>query len=172
MDTQELTQEKLRSVLHYDVHTGAFTWLIDHGNSRGPRIGKPAGSRTKAGYGVISLKFMGCGVHRSNRLALLYVTGTWPDIADHMDGRTENDASGNLRDVSTQINSQNRRGPTAASKSGVLGVHFRGDRKTRPWQAMLRTDYRLKHIGYFETKESAGEAVLSFKRQMHIGCLL
>jgi hypothetical protein len=44
----------------------------------------------------------------------------------------------------------------ADNTSGFRGVHWRKD--ARKWQALIRVDYKRKHLGYFDTAEQASAA--------------
>jgi hypothetical protein len=73
MSRADLTADRLRELLHYDPETGEFKWRV----RVGPRFaaGSCAGGWANDGYVMICIK----GVkHRANRLAWLYVHGTWP----------------------------------------------------------------------------------------------
>ncbi len=68
-----VTSERLRSLLHYDLESGEWTWLVRRGNST--PIGSPAGSRNTKGYLYIKVD----GIkYLASHLAYLYVFGDMP----------------------------------------------------------------------------------------------
>lgn len=68
-----LTQARLKELLHYSIVTGKFYWLI--ARSGKARSGSIAGGLRTDGYVAIRID----GIkYRANRLAWLYVVGTWP----------------------------------------------------------------------------------------------
>lgn len=161
-----LTAQLLRLLLTYETDTGNFRWRINVGEQR--FAGEIAQTGCPDCYQVISL---GRRQYRCNRLAVLHVTGNWPvGVVDHLNGRKDDNRWGNLRDVSTAINSQNQRHARSDSKSGVLGVHWRQDRQK--WQTTIKGPQRRVHVGYFDTAEEGGQAYIQAKRQLHPGCTL
>ena len=145
----ELTQSYLKSILHYNPETGAFTWLVSRGNQF-TRPGMLAGSDDGKGYRKIEIGGKG---YYGHRLAFLYMTGAFPEKdTDHIDGNPSNDAWANLRAVSTRENMLNKRRYNN-NKSGRVGVIWsKGGGK---WVAHISVDKRLKHLGVFESLDDA-----------------
>jgi hypothetical protein len=78
-----------------------------------------------------------------------------PRIANHRDGNSLNNRRENLRIATKHENTWTiRRRPP--SKSGFIGVIWNKWKKR--WQARIRRDGKLRHIGWFPTKEAAAEA--------------
>ena len=157
-----ISAERLRSVLHYDPITGAFTWKI----RTGPR-GKPsaaAGNLNIRGYYEISVdgrKYV------SHRLAWLYVHGEWPKgEIDHINGCRNDNRWSNLRDVSRALNTQNRRTASSLNSTGLLGVSRHGTR----WRARIQADGVVQRLGTYDSPEAAHKAYVFAKRQLHITC--
>lgn len=136
-----LTVERLREVLHYDRHTGEFTWINSH--STRPLAGKKAGSFNTAGYVQI---YVDNKNYYGHRLAWLYVNGVWPTQIDHIDGNRSNNAIDNLRLATTAQNQANRK-----SKKRLKGVSF--NHRYKKYQARLRGG----SFGWFDTAEEAHE---------------
>jgi HNH endonuclease len=88
----DLTRERVQSVLDYDFETGRFTWREDRAN-RKMRAGAEAGHVDRAGYRYIRV---GRELHLAHRLAWLLVNGERPPgrlrhlNGDRSDNRVEN----------------------------------------------------------------------------------
>ncbi|HGL5074088.1 HNH endonuclease [Burkholderia multivorans] len=160
-----LTQERLHQVLAYDPVTGIFVWRQSTSN-RAP-IGSIAGTMQPNGYLRIAIDGVRMYAHR---LAWFYVNGEWPlSDVDHIDGVRTNNAIANLRDVSRSVNMQNqRRARSNNHTSGLLGVTWSARRHR--WVAQIKVDGLHKGIGYFDDAESAHQAYLAAKRELHAGC--
>lgn len=154
----ELTQERLKQVLHYDPRTGVFTRIARLG-SRGV-VGTTAGSVDKYGY----WKTMIDGKHHKlHRLAFLYMTGNWPEHeVDHIDTDKSNNSWKNLRDSTHRQNMANR-GITSSNTSGFKGVRPERGR----FRANIRVNGTIKFLGYFDTPEEASAAYVSAANDLH-----
>jgi hypothetical protein len=157
-----ITAERLRDVLEYDLITGNFTWKV----RTGPR-GKPgasAGTLNTRGYYEISVdgrKYV------SHRLAWLYVNGKWPKgEIDHVNGCRDDNRWSNLRDVSRALNTQNRRSASANNSNGLLGVSRHGPR----WRARIQVDGVVHRLGTYDSPMAAHGAYLIAKRRLHVAC--
>ncbi len=159
-----ITADRLRELLHYDPATGFFTWKKEPSSKT--KIGARAGSANSAGYGQIGLDGR---MYRSNRLAVLYMTGQWPaGVVDHRNGDIRNDSWGNLRDVPSHVNQQNMRRARVDNSTGFLGVIRSGKR----FMARIKDSGRLVNLGSFETPQEAHEVYLAEKRIRHAGCTI
>ena len=99
-----ITQEYLKSRLHYDPDTGMFTHLTRKG---GVELGSVAGSPVKDGYIKICLIKKNYSAHR---LAFLYMEGTFPpDIVHHMNDTVDDNRWENLMHSTQTENQQIRR---------------------------------------------------------------
>ncbi len=115
----DLTADRLRTLLSYNPETGVFTRNIRTSNRI--NVGDVAGSATEGGYWAI--KIDGKSI-KSHRLAWLYTYGCWPtNEIDHINGDPADNRIENLRDVSHEHNTQNTRRPRIDNASGFLGVH-------------------------------------------------
>lgn len=161
----ELTQDELKENLSYNQETGIFTWIKSYRNQH---IGKRVGSHDPDGYLQIKLKRK---LHRAHRLAWLYVYGKHPDgPLDHMDGIRDNNAIGNLREVTYAGNSQNQRHAHKDSKSGLIGVHKVSNRNL--FRAAIQIQGKRKVLGFFKTAEEGFTAYLEAKREYHSTCTI
>ena len=110
-----ITQARLKEVIMYNPCSGKFYWRITRLKAK---AGKEAGA-IKPGiprgsvYRTIKIDRM---PYRAARLAWLYVYGVWPDIIDHVDGRSLNDSIWNLAS-GTQLD--NMRNPITRRKCSV-----------------------------------------------------
>jgi hypothetical protein len=144
-----ITQEELKSRLHYDELTGVFTWInISRG---GVIIGNPAGSISKtAGYIEIGLFSKSYWAHR---LVWLYIYGKFPKgQIDHIDHNRVNNSLSNLREVTNQENCRNK-SLSPKNTSGVTGVFFR--KSCGKWDAKIKVNQINIHLGAFNTIEEA-----------------
>jgi hypothetical protein len=161
----EITQDQLKKLLHYDTDTGLFTWLVSPTNS--VKAGSIAGARTSQGYVQIRVLYKNYLAHR---LAWLYVHGEWPMLdIDHIDNNKINNAIANLRVVTHQVNQQNRKTAFRNNSVGYLGVFKVNCKHTKPFRASIKLNGKKFHLGYYETPEEAHAAYLDAKRKLHGG---
>ena len=154
----DITQERLKELLHYDPETGVFTWLVRLSN-RG-LVGSHAGSLV-AGYIDIGISSKS---YRAHRLAWLYVNGEWPeDALDHINGDTADNRIKNLRETNKSENGQNVCEARINNQSGFLGV----SPKRGKWRATIMVDGKQTHLGSFDTPELAADAYWRAKPSHH-----
>jgi hypothetical protein len=160
-----MTQDELKSLLHYDENTGVFTWKNSIGRVKS---GSVAGSKDVRGYLKIGLKGKNYSAHR---LAWFYKYGFFPlNEIDHVNGIRSDNKISNLREASRVDNNQNRRIAHSSNKTGFLGVCFH--KKANKFQATIRINKAIKHLGYFDSAEKAHEVYLSAKRKHHEFCTI
>jgi hypothetical protein len=82
-----------------------------------------------------------------------FLTG-WPEV-DHRNGDGLDNRRTNLRNVNHAQNSANQRRPRN-NRSGFKGVSWRQD--IGRWAAHIGVNYRLRHLGMFDTAEDAARA--------------
>lgn len=156
-----ITQEQLKEILHYDFNTGVFSWRVATRNGQVP-AGSVAGTTKTNGYVRIEINGRTYAAHR---LAWLYMTGSWPPkIIDHIDNVRGNNRFANLRLASPSSNMWNRR-KSKSNTSGIKGVTW--SKKSQRWQAAIRVNYKSIHLGLFEAKEDALEAVKTARIKYH-----
>jgi HNH endonuclease/AP2 domain len=165
-----LSAERLHELLSYSETTGLFTWLprlVREGtelasfdrtwNTR--YAGAVAGYLDSRGYRRIKVDGHRYAAHR---LALLYLHGEWPALdADHKDNCPDNNRIDNLRTATQSENNANRR-RFCNNKSGFKGVRAH----RRRYQAQIRKDGRLIHIGTFDTAEAAAQAYFEKAKEL------
>jgi hypothetical protein len=174
MATNNLTAERLRSLLSYEAESGTFRWRHDRIRGRlrvvNAEAGEVAGSvRPNSGYVRIGIDGRQYFAHR---LAWLYTYGAWPTSEiDHRNGVRSDNRLANLRDVSRRVNQQNALSPKHGTASGLLGV-FRARSKSERWGARIGVNGKEQHLGTFKTPEAAHAAYIEAKRRLHAGCTL
>jgi hypothetical protein len=155
----KITQEFLRSALHYDPLTGVFTWKERSDRSakwNGRRAGTIAGTVERRGYTVITLRIDEVDSHcYAHRLAFIYMTGDCPAFVDHEDRDKGNNRWVNLRPATKAQNSQNRT-LRNGSTSGFKGVSW--SKYAKKWGSYINVEGRKKHLGYFTSAQEAHEA--------------
>jgi hypothetical protein len=136
-----LTQEYLKSILHYDPATGVFTRRADN---NGWKAGEIAGGDD--GHGYIALEING-RAYRAHRLAFLYMEGSFPQHqADHINGIRHDNRWENLRAVTNAENQRNGR-PRRNNTSGYMGVSQQ--RASGRWLAYISVNGKKKYLGIF-----------------------
>lgn len=145
----DITAKLVRELLSYDPETGVLTWRVNRSGSA--LAGTRAGSTRKSGYRSVHIKGVLCVEHR---VIWLYVHGKWPaDQVDHINcDRSDN----RLRNLRLATNAENQRNCPVRrdNKLGIKGVYRVG----RRYRSSIRDNGRVKHLGYFPTKEEAREA--------------
>lgn len=164
-----LTHERLRARLHYDPLTGVFTWLPYKGRAGCIKAGDHPGSPDMTGHLRIQLDGV---MYYSHRLAWFYMTGAWPvHEIDHWDTDPGNNAWTNLRDITHQRNTENRRVATRSKKNGLpIGVSV--DSRDGAIRADITVDGRQISLGRYATVEGAHAAYVQAKRELHAGSTL
>ena len=151
-----LTQEKLKTLLHYEPETGEFTWLVAKGSRA--EAGDVAGYRTKEGYIYIGVDGRLYGAHR---LAFLYMTGSWPEHqVDHKDRDPGDNRWSRIR---PSTNGQNNCNKPTRNKLGVKGVYPSGEK----FQVQFKENGQMKCFGTFETLAEAKAVSLQQQTRIH-----
>ena len=135
-----LTQDRLKELLTYDSNTGEF---------HRRRTGKIAGWLEDGGYAKV---YVEGHTYYAHVLAWFYIYGEWT-MVDHADTIKANNTLSNLRKANRRQNSANQ-GVRITNLLGVKGVQQRGNR----FRAMITVNYRVIHLGTFDTIEKASEA--------------
>lgn len=153
--------EYLREILKYNPATGEITWKKPNANN--VKQGQRAGAVNSRGYtkiGIHSIEYM------AHRIAWTYMTGEDPGdmLIDHIDGDTTNNRFNNLRLASKAENTRNAK-KYKHNTSGFKGVCWHNE--TKKWRAQIRCDYRLVHLGLFDTPELAHMAYCKAAAELH-----
>lgn len=155
-----ITQEYLKSILHYDPETGVFTRLSDKTGRFG--VGSRVGSISDHGYLKTSISGKEYYLHR---LAFLFMLGEIPKHEiDHINMSRDDNRWYNLRQATRSENGMNKKAQSN-NKSGVKGIFF--DRRRNRWVAKIGKNGSKKEIGAFVTKEEAQLAYHNASKEDH-----
>ena len=158
--SQNLSQNELKTWMHYDPCTGVFTWIKKPNKSI--TIGTKAGSLEPNGYLRTRIHQKALFLHR---LAWLYMTGEWPPCAcDHINGDKQDNRWSNIRLASGSQNQCNRKKPRN-NTSGVKGVSWDASRGT--WNVSIKIKGKSINAGRFKTMDQAKEAVKKKREELH-----
>ena len=142
-----LTQDELKSLVHYNPDTGLFSWIKKKPQGR---YKENLGWITNKGYIEICIAQKRLKAHR---WAWFYVHGELPDQIDHMNGIKDDNKLCNLRVVTNKQNHENR-GFQKNNTSGFKGVTKRGNK----FVAQITHNQKNIYIGIFESAELASNA--------------
>jgi len=143
----KLTSADVRRLFRYDGQQ--LFWR--ERPSRNVDISKPAGRVGSNGYRGIKVSGKSYLAHR---LIWLYFHGVWPrHQIDHIDHDRLNNRIENLRD--TKENGRNKSIPKN-NTSGVVGIFWH--KPSKKWQAQIRVDGKIVHLGWHLRKEDAIQA--------------
>ncbi|ENY3539241.1 TPA: HNH endonuclease signature motif containing protein [Escherichia coli] len=148
----------MRSLFLYDPVTGR---LHHKANRRRVKVGSYADSTRRAdGYRQVALRLDGKQYQlKAHRVAWILAHGAIPHgkQIDHINGIRDDNRLCNLRLVTQRENDQNRR--KARGYSWNKGCS--------KWEAYIRVDGVLRHLGLFPTEAAARAAYLKAKARYH-----
>lgn len=145
---KQLTQARLKELLHYDPETGVFTWRVDKGNKI--KKGGKAGCIEGNGYRIIGIDGK---VYKASRLAFLYMEGYFPENdVDHKNQIRNDDRWKNLRHVSRQCNIRNSKlRKDSFNKVTGVGFHIYSGK----FQAYIKVNKKQIYLGTYDWLEEA-----------------
>ncbi len=156
--------QRFRTAFAYDPASGELRWREQ------PRGGRKAGDIAGCLTGRYFIVGIDGDLLLAHRIIWVMQTGSWPSgDVDHRDGDGYNNRWANLRDVPHQINNQNERKAREGNRSCLLGV---SRHRNGRYRATIVFSGKQKHLGYFDSAETAHEAYLAAKRLMHEGCTI
>jgi hypothetical protein len=120
----------------------------------------PAGSPNKRGYiriGIAKKYYM------AHRLIWLYHRGWLPEALDHKNGRPWDNRMSNLR-VATQTENRWNSRRRISTTTNTKGVY---KRPSGNYEAHICADYKRVHLGTFERKKDAIQAVAKARKNLH-----
>jgi hypothetical protein len=139
-----LTQDELKTLIHYDPSTGVFTSLLKN---------KTVGSLTYKGYLRLNLQKR---LYMAHRIAWLYMTGEFPGIEiDHIDGDRRNNRWANLRLATRKQNMENT-SLFSNNTSGHRGVIWY--KRNSKWGATVFHNGKRYFAGLYLTADDASRA--------------
>ena len=154
----DLTQEYLKSILHYNPDTGIFTWICSR-----PKInfGDIAGGLDDLGYIRITINGK---KYKAHRLAIFYMTEKWPpEDTDHKDLNRSNNKWENIRPSSKTQNFGNQI-KYKNNKSGIKGVCW--DKDANKWLAQIQFNKKKIKLGRFNNTEDAKNAYAKASKEL------
>jgi hypothetical protein len=146
----ELTQERLKELLHYNPETGIFMRVKGvQGAAKGAIVGSP----DKEGYLRVGIDYI---THKLHRLAVLYMEGEFPaNDMDHINHVRDDNRWKNLRAATKAENAMNI-SLSPRNTSGFCGVAW--DKKGCRWAARITAAGKTMHLGNFLEIEDAIDA--------------
>lgn len=149
LTTKDLSQNRLKELLHYNPNTGVFIRKVRSSNHKA-KVGDIAGSINKRGYIQININNK---KHYAHRLAFLYMEGYFPENeVDHINRDTADNKWENLRHVSRSCNLRNS-SKSKNNKSGVVGVCWLNREKL--WQSQIMVNRNNIKLGCYKNFISA-----------------
>lgn len=150
-----ISQQELQERLNYDPKSGLLTWKVRPESTFANKqawaawntrfSNKPAFTTINGeGYRIGSINNV---VMSAARVIYTLMTGTEPEMIDHIDGNRTNDSWVNLRNVDAATNLKNKK-KSIANKSGVTGVCW--DKARNKWEATIGHNRKSIKLGYFE----------------------
>lgn len=166
MTERAISHARALELFSYDPLTGLLTrrvtvnYRAQAGSEPGWKMGR---------YRAVTVDGQFVLVHR---LIWFMVHGVWPDgVVDHWDHDGHNNRLANLRDVSSQVNSQNTKAVKVGKKYGTLaGANW--DASTSNWKSSICVDGKHKHLGRYPTEQEAHDVHVAAKRRLHEGCTI
>ncbi len=154
-----LTQEQLKTLLHYDSNTGIFVWKKT--SSRRAVKGTTAGGANALGYiqiGILGKRYSG------HRLAWFYIHSVWPNEIDHINKIRIDNRLSNLRVVTSAQNSANCHNRKRRKHSELpRGVTPRNGK----FVAQIGINGKIIYLGRFKTPAEAEAAYLNAVKKYH-----
>jgi HNH endonuclease/AP2 domain len=157
-----ITQEELKSQLHYDIDSGLFTRIsiIPFSHAKVGDISNCIDKST--GYARVMVNHK---IYQAHRLAWLYMTGEMPkEQVDHINCIKFDNRWFNLRLATNAENHKNRK-KQINNKSGYKGVSLK--KASNKYIAQATLNGKKIHIGTFDNAEQASEAYQLFAKQNH-----
>ena len=140
---------------HLEYKDGLLFWKT---RKQGRPLSKIAGSVGAGGY--LKVNFFGRN-YLSHRIIYEMHKGKIPTgmFVDHIDRNRKNNKIENLRLATKKENNRN---------NSAIGFSFVKDKKQikKPWQARIRFENKLNHLGYYETIVDARAAYLRARKQL------
>ena len=145
MSENGITQDLLRE--HFEYRDGHLWWIKKSSPYSNIKVGQQFGSYNSEGYRHGWFKGK---MHKEHRLIWLYHKGEWPigDL-DHISGVRDDNRIENLREVTSQQNSFNKKS-VKGSTSKYKGVCW--GKQNKKWKASYRYNGKKYYLGYYTTE--------------------
>ena len=154
-----ITQDELKSILHYDPLTGKFTWIKC--KAHWVDKGKEAGCICN---GYIRIK-INQKKYQAHILAWLYMFGVYPeDIIDHINGIRDDNRICNLLLADASSNNWNSV-IRKDNKTGIKGVYF--IKHLNKYMAYVAKNKVRVYLGLHKTLEEAEQVVIKARASLH-----
>lgn len=160
----KINTEYILSAYKYDENSYSCLSYINGNNTAGTSKrypGDPVGRKTKRGYFRVYNGEDNCLVF-AHRVVWFLCHGEDPGefVIDHIDGNPSNNKISNLRKVTLQQNSRNRK-PSTNSKLGILGVSYHA---TGMYGASWRDMSGRRHRKCFSSKKLGHDVALTLAK--------
>jgi hypothetical protein len=151
-----LTKDELEFYVRYCPITGQFIWKQSPTNNT--YAGEEAGTIIN-GYRYVIINKKRYAAHR---LAWFYVYNVWPkNQIDHINRNKLDNRIENLRDVSRNVNNQNRI-TQSNNTTGYRGIRYK--KKNLSWEAYIKVNKKQIYLGLFNNFEAALKARLDAEK--------
>ena len=150
--------DRLNEIFLFDPVIGVLTAKT----TRGRRIaGTVVGTPTDEGRLICRVDYKIYYVHR---IIWKMQHGKDPDgLIDHNDRNPSSNVTENLRDSDFSKNGMNR-AVNYNTKSGLKGAHW--STSVAKWRSSIKKNGKVKHLGWFKTKEEAHKAYKVAAKEM------
>lgn len=153
MKESNLTQARVRELLHYDEDTGYMHWTV---TKQGTYVGKIAGTINKRN-GYVQITVDG-ERHQMHRVIFLYMEGVFPhSCVDHKNHIRNDNRWHNLRHATYSQNNCNR----SEGNNETPGVCW--NKRLKKWHAYSTLDGVRNHLGYYIVYDNAVTARLRWE---------
>lgn len=154
-----MTKEILNELFQY--REGQIFWKIKP--AKQIAIGARAGTTMSHKYRQVQLRY---GLILEHRIIWIMHFGEIPEgfTIDHIDHNPSNNSIGNLRIATFAENTWNSK-KSKNNTSGFKGVYFSKDKNK--WTSQIGANGVTKHLGYFDTAESAHEVYKQAANKLH-----
>lgn len=159
--------DELRQLLRYDPETGKLFWkerpheMFRGGQKMSPQHACKAWNTRYAGTEAFTA--IGADGYRrgaifdkaylAHRVIWAIIHNEWPeDGVDHVSGDRRDNRPGNLRAATNEVNSRNQK-RREDNSSGATGVYR--SRSGKKWYAQVKVNYRVVHVGTFDSFDAA-----------------
>lgn len=142
-------------LFRYDYETGVLYWRWRN-SSRVPKTLEAGTQRKSNSDGYIYVNVHG-KMYLAHRIVMLMCYGFYREglEVDHINHVRNDNRMVNLRFVTHRGNMRNK-SVSSKNTTGVTGVDF--SKAHKKYRARIRVNYKLIHLGYFDTLEEAAAA--------------